>query len=81
MLSTDAAHSLADAFGAQAGPDPTEVSDCLYVQQVDAQLRLERSWAEIQDYMLSVLEVAGVDPVAAGELDRGARRRGSLGAA
>lgn len=68
VLSTDAAHSLADAFGAPAGPDPTEVSDHLFVQQVDAQLRLERSWAEIQDYMLSVLEVAGVDPVAAGEL-------------
>jgi arsenite/tail-anchored protein-transporting ATPase len=68
VLSTDAAHSLADAFGAPAGPDPTEVSDLLFVQQVDAQLRLERSWAEIQDYMLSVLEVAGVDPVAAGEL-------------
>lgn len=68
VLSTDAAHSLADAFGAPAGPDPTQVSDLLFVQQVDAQLRLERSWAEIQDYMLSVLEVAGVDPVAAGEL-------------
>lgn len=68
VLSTDAAHSLADAFGVPAGAEPTEVSDRLFVQQVDAQRRLERSWAEIQDYMLSVLEVAGVDPVAAGEL-------------
>lgn len=68
VLSTDAAHSLADAFGAPAGSEPTQVSDLLFVQQVDAQLRLERSWAEIQDYMMSVLEVAGVDPVAAGEL-------------
>jgi len=68
VLSTDAAHSLADAFGAPVGSDPTEVADGLFVQQVDAQLRFEQSWAEIQGYLLSVLDVAGVDRVAAEEL-------------
>ncbi len=68
VLSTDAAHSLADAFGAVVGSDPTEVADRLFVQQVDAQLRFEQSWAQIQGYLLSVLDVAGVDPVAAEEL-------------
>jgi arsenite-transporting ATPase len=68
VLSTDAAHSLADAFGAPVGPEPTQVADRLYVQQVDAQLRFEQSWAEIQGYLLSVLDVAGVDPLAAEEL-------------
>jgi arsenite-transporting ATPase len=68
VLSTDAAHSLADAFGAVVGADPTEVADGLFVQQVDAQLRFEQSWAEIQGYLLSVLDVAGVDRVAAEEL-------------
>ncbi len=68
VLSTDAAHSLADAFGAAVGPEPTEVAPSLFVQQVDAQLRFEQSWAEIQGYLLSVLDVAGVDPVAAEEL-------------
>ncbi|GCD91757.1 ArsA family ATPase [Nocardioides sp. LS1] len=68
VLSTDAAHSLADAFGHAVGSDPTPVADNLFVQQVDAQLRFEQSWAEIQHYLLSVLDVAGVDPVAAEEL-------------
>ncbi|MGA8845624.1 MAG: ArsA family ATPase [Nocardioides sp.] len=68
VLSTDAAHSLADAFGAPVGSEPTEVAPYLFVQQVDAQLRFEQSWAEIQGYLLSVLDVAGVDPVAAEEL-------------
>ena len=68
VLSTDAAHSLADAFGATVGSEPTEVAECLFVQQVDAQLRFEQSWAEIQRYLLTVLDVAGVDPVAAEEL-------------
>jgi anion-transporting ArsA/GET3 family ATPase len=47
VLSTDAAHSLADAFGTPVGAEPTEVADRLFVQQVDAQLRFEQSWAEI----------------------------------
>ncbi|NYD42307.1 TRC40/GET3/ArsA family transport-energizing ATPase [Nocardioides panaciterrulae] len=68
VLSTDPAHSLADAFGVRVGPDPTPVADHLFVQQVDAQLRFEQSWADVQRYLLSVLDVAGVDPVAAEEL-------------
>lgn len=71
VLSTDAAHSLADALGAEPGvigPEPVQVAPQLHVQQVDAQLRFEQSWAEVQRYLLSVLDVAGVDPVAAEEL-------------
>jgi arsenite-transporting ATPase len=68
VLSTDAAHSLADAFGTPVGAEPTQVADHLFVQQVDSQLRFEQSWAEIQGYLLSVLDTTGMDPVAAEEL-------------
>jgi arsenite-transporting ATPase len=68
VLSTDAAHSLADAYGVTAGGEPEQVAPGLHVHQVDAQRRFEESWADIQGYLLSVLEVAGVDPVAAEEL-------------
>lgn len=68
VLSTDAAHSLADAFGLPIGAEPTAVADNLYVQQVDAQRRFERSWADIQGYLLTVLDAAGVDPITAEEL-------------
>ena len=68
VLSTDAAHSLADALDAPATGEPTEVAPRLWVQHVDAQERFERSWRDIQGYLLSVLDVAGVDPVAAEEL-------------
>src|SRR3546814_14174734 len=67
-LSTDAAHSLADAFAAEVGAEPTEVAANLFVQQVDAQRRFEQSWADLQGYLLPVPDVAGVDPVAAAEL-------------
>ncbi|MDT0201208.1 ArsA family ATPase [Nocardioides sp. AE5] len=68
VLSTDAAHSLADAFAAPVGAEPTRVAENLFVQQVDAQRRFEQSWADIQGYLLTVLDVVGVDPVAAEEL-------------
>jgi arsenite/tail-anchored protein-transporting ATPase len=68
VLSTDAAHSLADAFDEKVDGTPTEIDDNLFVQQVDAQRRFEASWGEIQDYLLDVLDAAGVDPIAAEEL-------------
>jgi len=68
VLSTDPAHSLSDAFGVPVGAEPTPVAENLFVQQVDAQLRFEQSWAEIQSYLLTVLDIVGVDPVAAEEL-------------
>jgi arsenite-transporting ATPase len=69
VLSTDAAHSLGDAFGlAVVGPEPVEVERDLWVHQVDVQRRFERSWGEIQGYLVSVLDAAGVDPITAEEL-------------
>jgi arsenite-transporting ATPase len=68
VLSTDAAHSLGDAFAAPVGSEPTEVAERLFVQQVDAQRRFEESWNELQSYLKSVLDAAGVDPITAEEL-------------
>ncbi|WP_110181635.1 ArsA family ATPase [Nocardioides solisilvae] len=68
VLSTDAAHSLADAFAVPGRSEPDEVADRLFVQQVDCQRRFEESWGEVQEYLRGALDLAGVDPVAAEEL-------------
>ena len=68
VMSTDSAHSLADAFRTPVGSDPTAVAPGLFVQQVDAQRRFEESWVDIQRYLLTVLDAAGVDPITAEEL-------------
>ncbi|MFG1812783.1 ArsA family ATPase [Kribbella sp. NPDC049174] len=68
VLSTDAAHSLSDAFDSEVGGEPTEIDDLLFVQQIDAQRRFERSWGDIQAYLRSVLNMVGVDPIEAEEL-------------
>jgi arsenite/tail-anchored protein-transporting ATPase len=68
VVSTDPAHSLADAFAVPLGSEPTEVDTGLYGMQVDAQLRFEQTWREVQSYLLTVLERAGVDTMQAEEL-------------
>ena len=68
VLSTDPAHSLADALGVPLTGEPTDVGDGLLAMQVDAQRAFERSWADVQDYLRSVLERAGVDALQAEEL-------------
>ena len=68
VMSTDAAHSLGDAFGEEVGNEPTEVADHLWVQHIDTQARFEISWVEIQGYLQTVLAALGVDPITADEL-------------
>jgi arsenite-transporting ATPase len=68
VLSTDPAHSLADAFDVELGHEPTEVEPGLYGQQVDTQRAFEASWREVQRYLRDVLEQGGVGALEAEEL-------------
>jgi len=68
VLSTDPAHSLADALGVPVGSVPTEVDTGFYAVQVDTQVAFERTWRDVQDYLRGVLERAGVDALQAEEL-------------
>ena len=68
VLSTDPAHSLADAFDVALGYDPVEIVPNLAGQQLDTQARMEDSWQEIREWMVEVFEWAGVAAVEAEEL-------------
>ena len=68
LMSTDPAHSVADAFGTELTPDPTEVADNLWAEQIDPQTRLEENWREIQEHAIAVLNWAGLAEVEAEEL-------------
>ncbi|HEX6399738.1 MAG TPA: TRC40/GET3/ArsA family transport-energizing ATPase, partial [Actinomycetota bacterium] len=68
VMSTDPAHSLGDSFEMEIGSTPTEVSDRLWAQQIDAQERLEDNWREIQDYMIQLMNWAGTETIQAEEL-------------
>ncbi len=70
VISTDPAHSLADAFDADLGPlvAPVAGEQHLWGQQLDAQDRMEDSWADIQAYLLEVFDWAGIEGIRAEEL-------------
>jgi len=68
VLSTDPAHSLADAFDFPLGSTPTAVTSLLWGQQLDAHERMEEAWADIQSYVVDFLGWAGVDAIEAEEL-------------
>src|ERR687887_2216628 len=68
VLSTDPAHSLADALRTDLGPDPREVGGGLWAQQVSAQDQLERNWAAVRGWLAGLLVERGVDRISAEEL-------------
>lgn len=68
VLSTDTAHSLADALGVRLRDEPTEVDTGLYAMQVDTQAAFEHSWYDVQVYLSGVLARAGIDALQAAEL-------------
>ncbi|MEU8173719.1 ArsA family ATPase [Microbispora hainanensis] len=68
VVSTDTAHSLADALGVPPSPEPVEAAPGLHLQQVDTQRSLERHWGELRDYAGNVLAELGLDEVTAEEI-------------
>jgi len=68
VMSTDPAHSLGDSFDEEIGSVPTQLSDRLWAQQIDAQERLEDNWREIQDYIIQLMNWAGTETIQAEEL-------------
>jgi arsenite/tail-anchored protein-transporting ATPase len=68
VLSTDPAHSLADALETVVGSEPAPAGEGLWAQQVEAGVELERNWSSVQDWLGALLVERGVDRIAAEEL-------------
>jgi arsenite-transporting ATPase len=68
VVSTDAAHSLADSFDRPLGPEPTEIGPNLWGQEIDVLHQMDKYWGAIQHYMSSVLSWKGVDDLVAEEI-------------
>ena len=68
LMSTDPAHSVADALGTGLSPEPVEVAPNLWAEQLDPQQRLEENWRDIQQHAIAVLQWAGIQEIEAEEL-------------
>ena len=64
VVSTDTAHSLADALAAAPG----EVAPGLHLHQVDTQRSLERHWGELRDYARGLFVELGLDEITSEEI-------------
>ena len=68
VLSTDIAHSLADAFDRPLGPEPTPLAPNLWGQEPDVYHNIGRYWSTIQRYMAELFSWRGLDAVLAEEM-------------
>ena len=68
VLSTDIAHSLADAFDRPLGPEPTEIAPNLWGQEPDVYYNIARYWRTIQSYVAELFAWRGLDEVMAEEM-------------
>ena len=68
VLSTDIAHSLADAFDVPLGPEPTLIVPNLHGQEPDVYFNIARYWRTIQNYVSELFAWRGLDEVMAEEL-------------
>lgn len=67
VLSTDPAHSLADALGRPVGAVPVEVAPGLKAREVGVLAELDHAWSDIQEWLRSLLR-EGTDDLVADEL-------------
>ncbi len=68
VISTDAAHSLADSFDLPLGPEPTLVAPNLWGQELDVLYQMDKHWGNVQRYFATVLAWRGLDDLIAEEL-------------
>ncbi|MBV8196099.1 MAG: ArsA family ATPase [Candidatus Dormibacteraeota bacterium] len=69
VISTDAAHSLADSLDVEVGEHPTEIAPNLWGQEINALVELEEHWERIHEYLTSLFaSQEGVDDIVAEEL-------------
>lgn len=68
VVSTDVAHSLADALDVPLQSQPTQVAPNLWGQEINVLDEVRRHWGQLQSYLQNVLRRKGVNEVAAEEL-------------
>ncbi|MFH0958839.1 MAG: ArsA family ATPase [Pseudomonadota bacterium] len=74
VISIDIAHSLSDVFQLDSDlhdhnrGEPLQISEHLWMQEVDIQEELDRHWKEVSNYLAALLGSSGMTEVLASEL-------------
>jgi len=68
VISTDVAHSLADALGVELGSKPVEIEKNLYALEVNILAEIREHWEEFHAYFSTMLMQDGTSEIVADEL-------------
>jgi arsenite-transporting ATPase len=68
VVSTDIAHSLADALDAPVGPTPRQIAPNLWAHEPDVFFNISRYWRTISSYFSTLFAWGGLDEVMAEEM-------------
>lgn len=68
VMSTDPAHSLADALDKPLTPEPVEVAPNLYGQELDVYYSLRKYWSSMRELVTSIFRWQGADKALAEEM-------------
>ena len=68
VMSSDPAHSLADALDMELGPEPVEVMPNLHAQEIDLYYSMKKYWGHMRELLLLVFKWQGINEIAAEEL-------------
>lgn len=68
VISTDAAHSLADSFDTRLAAVPVKIAPNLWAQEVDIFHEIREHWGTIQEYLVAIMAWRGLDEIMAEEM-------------
>jgi arsenite-transporting ATPase len=68
VVSTDSAHSLADALDVRLGPEPVAVAPKLEAVEIDVNQELQSHWGVIHEYLTRFMTFKGVEETVAEEM-------------
>ncbi len=68
VMSTDPAHSLADALDHPLGPEPSKVAPNLFGQELDVYYSIKKYWGNMRELIMSLVKWQGVDRMIAEEM-------------
>lgn len=67
IMSTDAAHSLGDAFDQELDHNPTEITTNLWAMETNVYADLEANWGAVRAHIARLVALQGIDEVIADE--------------
>ena len=68
IMSVDTAHSLADSFDVDLGPDPVNIAPNLDVFELNIIHEMKTHWSSIQEYFSAFMMSQGLDDISADEM-------------